>query len=222
MPAECEISIGSRLCGVLAIGRCTNPACAVNGGAAFCASHGPDSRHWCSDCCAADLQRKAAQQQSWAAAEDALKRKDAEARAHLIPQIQSIAQSLAAARVEPECFYYATMRQRKLLGGWREVEDPARSLYGWYAGECLWPYALTRYDRESGSDYEYAKSWARKGTYVTADGAVRSESGASVDVRSEREAVRAAAGLNAARDADFYGSIVQELIKLARANGISV
>jgi hypothetical protein len=132
----------------------------------------------------------------------------------LIPQIRALAQSLASAGVEPERFYGVVIRRRKLFGGWVDVEDPVHSLYGWYAGDYYWPELDSDWDFEFSQRREPRTSWTKIKTYVMADGAIRSSSKAHVRERS--------VGFNPYRDDPFYGPILQELTKLARANGISV
>lgn len=121
MPADCEVSIGNELCGVVAIGRCT---C----GKAFCSSHqalgtqGAMSLDRCTAC------------------EDAARAEAARHATDVRVRLDNAVDALLASSVRRvELYTRAEGNKRSLLGASHD-EQSVHHGSGWIVGQQLWSY----------------------------------------------------------------------------------
>jgi hypothetical protein len=208
MPAECEINVAGRPCGLGAVRRCTNNACSIPGGAPICASH-LTARGWCTECVEAEKRSVTDLLQRAALAVDQAK-----------ARIVDLAAVLGKAGVPQERYFQATKRVKKKFGGYHEVADPPRDLYGWAAGNDYWSHPP---EPVADSRQGPGRRWsAPVQQYVTTSGDVVPED-PGYDMPNCMVGI---GGVDREtfddRAVKLYESIVSELEKLARAHGISV
>ncbi|QXJ25758.1 hypothetical protein AGRA3207_007300 [Actinomadura graeca] len=213
MAAECENEDRGVLCGVQALGRCPNPECHVQGGAAFCSSH-VERRHgrrrdWCLRC-------------SRAADRWLLEIEEAKDRAR--DRIRALAHALVAAGAGPdEQYFHATTTELigflKFFGVWkyRTRDNPDGHRYGWYIGTYDWyleePIRDARFD--SGGISQHITFYH---TFVTQGGDIAPQGGrrgrlAGLDLYDRSLTTRTR---------DFLDTGAAEMSRLAQARGVEI
>lgn len=195
MAADCEID----QCGVLAIGRC------IGCRKAFCQSHRErpvrEYGDVCSACQTANIDRQRSISERILAAQE---------------KIRSIAEALAAAKIEPDELYFeAYTTKRRTFGRDKTVEDPSRDEYGWPLGTYTWMSHINTREGLGTINVE-------QGTYLTIDGYIVPDGTPSARM-SERDHTDLYSRLRPGfPEVDGWEAIAEKVAELAREKGVDV
>jgi hypothetical protein len=237
MPADCEVD----RCGVLAVGRCANPSCAIPGGAAFCASHAgtgygsvtnlplalrqvlpqPQSQGWCLSCVRAEARTK-----------QATKQQTEQSVGRMREFVRSAARALVAAGAEPDVrYFHGRTTKTTLFGHIKDIDDPAEDQYGWLIGTYPWSVDKTIHDSRFDTPGRVVRNLR---TFVTAGGDLAAQGYRAPDPYLHSTAhphtlggystARIEPGVRAipASDLDLWTSVARKFGRLASVHGVSV